>query len=198
MATQVQICNLALMNIGVRSITSLTEASEAARRCALVYDAAVEAVLREHDWNFANRTESLALISGETLDGWEYVYMYPSNCLNPLKIKDEDGSAPDVPYVFKVQQSSSGASKSIATDVVNAKLEYTAKISDEAMFDSSFVEALSYKLAAMLAQPLTKNTTLAGNMFTLYQSVMLKAKSVNKNEGNYKSEPTSSYIDARG
>lgn len=198
MSTQVEICNLALNHIGVRNITSMAELSEAARRCTLVYEPAVEAVLREHSWNFATKVVALALISGETVPGWDYLYTYPANCLNPIKVYDEENARTTTPFEFRVLQAPTGNVKAIATNVEDAYCEYVAKITDETMFDTSFVEALAYKLAGQLAQPLTKNTQLGVNMLNIYNQTINKAKATNKNEGNVKNEQVSAYIDARG
>ena len=71
MISQVEICNLALTHLGVKTITLLTEPSEGARRIKAVYDSTRDSVLRAHNWNFAGKTEALAEISGEPTLGWE-------------------------------------------------------------------------------------------------------------------------------
>ena len=63
MASEVQICNLALAKIGDQQITSLTENSKAGRLCNLVYEPLRDATLRAHPWNFAITRETLALHS---------------------------------------------------------------------------------------------------------------------------------------
>jgi len=198
MSTKVEICNLALNNIGVRSITSVSELSEAARRCAIVWQPAIDAVLSEHDWNFATKIEALALISGETIPGWDYVYAYPANCLNPLKVLEAEFDKDSPINDFEIIVAPLTHVKAIATNVETAYLRYVSTVSDETLYSPAFVEAVTYKLAGMLAQPLTKNTQLAISMMNIYNSLIAKAKAQNKNEGTAQPEPTSSYIDARG
>ena len=88
--TQVSIANMALTHLGVKPITSVTEASEPARKVLLVWNNAVETVLRDHDWNFARRV-GVALVVDPTVDitGWEYAYAKPTKCVAIRAVYDE-------------------------------------------------------------------------------------------------------------
>jgi hypothetical protein len=100
MASEVSICNRALAAISSRStISSLTESSEAARQCNLIYADTRDEVLQMASWNFAQRTALLALLksapgtpsnASSTATQWSadfpappwlYEYAYPDQCL---------------------------------------------------------------------------------------------------------------------
>ena len=84
MASEVQICNLALAKVGDEQITSLTENSKAARLCNLVYEPMRDTTLRSHPWNFAIQRVELAA-STET-PSYEYnaQFALPSDFLRLL------------------------------------------------------------------------------------------------------------------
>ena len=90
--TKVEICNLALGRIGRKAaITSLTENSAEARACARIWDVTRQALLREFTWGFSRKVALLAL-STESIPGWEYLYAYPSDCLQALRIFNAAGA----------------------------------------------------------------------------------------------------------
>lgn len=97
--SETAICNRALASIGGRTtIASLTEASNAARQCNIIYSATRDEVLQMAFWNFAGKTDYLSLLksapgtptnpTGATTwttaypsPPWLYEYGYPSDCL---------------------------------------------------------------------------------------------------------------------
>lgn len=100
MPSEVSICNRALSAISARTqIASLTESSEAARQCNLIYADTRDEVLQMAFWNFAAKTQLLSLLksapgtpsnAGSTTTQWLsdfpappwlYEYAYPSDCI---------------------------------------------------------------------------------------------------------------------
>ncbi len=93
------ICNRALASIGTRSsIASLTEQSNEAEQCNLIYTATRDEVLQMAFWNFAAKTDYLALLKSAPgtpsnptgsiawstafpSPPWLYEYGYPSDCI---------------------------------------------------------------------------------------------------------------------
>lgn len=98
---EVQICNLALQKIGTRStIAALTEDSNEARNCNLLYAPTRDEVLGMAFWNFARSTRTLALlksapgtptntdsptsnvwVSDWPAPPWLFEYAYPDDCI---------------------------------------------------------------------------------------------------------------------
>ena len=93
------ICNRALASIGTRSsIASLTENSNEAEQCDLIYASTRDEVLQMADWNFARKVDYLALLKSAPgtpsnptgsvawstafpTPPWLYEYGYPSDCI---------------------------------------------------------------------------------------------------------------------
>ena len=64
MATQIDICNLALDILGDNPITALSVSSKAAALLTRNWDYAVEEALREHPWRFARKKAELEYTAG--------------------------------------------------------------------------------------------------------------------------------------
>ncbi|NIS52792.1 MAG: hypothetical protein GWN94_17050 [Phycisphaerae bacterium] len=64
MATQVDICNLALDMLGAKNITALTEASKEAALSSRLWEHALDEALREFPWNFARKRTELEYTPG--------------------------------------------------------------------------------------------------------------------------------------
>lgn len=197
MANEVAICNLALSRIGKNSIASLNTPTEEGRKCNLHYPFARDSTLRDFDWSFARKTQALALKS-ETYPGWAFVYAYPADCLaarlifNPLS----DDPADKIPYDLGL--SADGTSQVILTDKCQAVLVYTSAVTNSALFESLFSDALVWRLAAELAQPLRNDASLATAMRAQYSTAVLvaRARSANEQKSDKPSE-RSDFLDAR-
>lgn len=195
--SQVDIVNMALTHLGVKTITSMSEAVEPARRATLIYDICRDAVLRAHAWNFATKIEALAEISGETVPGWTYLYTYPSRALFIRRLFDDAESTNPTACEYKQVLTPTTNVKALAANVSPAYVEYTKQEVDTALYDTAFVESFSYKLAAELAQPLTGNKELGSLMLQTFVSLIGEARRVNATEGYVEPVKSSSYIDAR-
>lgn len=193
MPSEVSICNQALSHIGAEAeIESLTETSEEAKYCNIYYEHARDNLLREHPWNFAIKYQTLAQI-GTAPTNWEYQYQYPSDCLNALEIVN---TADDT--VLEYEVISDGASgKYIITDVENAELRYTAKITDPNVFDVGFIEALTWALAYRIAEPITGNSDKKGEAMTIFQNTIKAVKATDSGEGKNDPDKDAPWIEAR-
>lgn len=91
MASEVDICNLALSHIRAASITSLSGTDVRSVACNRQYAVTRDAVLRDHAWGFAKKRKVLILIE-DTYAGWDYAYLHPADCIVAHEIYDLDGS----------------------------------------------------------------------------------------------------------
>lgn len=91
LATSIDICNLALVgHLGKASITSFTQQSLEARRCAVFYPMAVEEVAQASDWTFLRELVSLAEIPNGLSEAYTYAYAYPSRALKFMYLYEPD------------------------------------------------------------------------------------------------------------
>lgn len=185
MASAVDICNMALTAIGHKKITSLTEESEAARKCNVYYQQVVDAVLRAYPWNSAMVRATLAQLVGAPVFGFSYRYSLPADpyCLRVLQLEEK--------YMnFKVE------GRELLCDQSSAKILYIARIATGTM-DPLLIDAIAARLAAELAYPLANSPGLQANMWKLYEQKIQEAAVCDAQEGTPDDIEVTSWLDAR-
>ena len=195
MASEIDICNMALGHLGQKSINSLTEARRESQLCKQFYAPTRDFVLRAHPWGFARRQQYLSVVSGMEPAGFEYAYYYPTECLLARKIHNPADE--DTPIYFEVSTNPDTGEKVILTDYAQALLIYTVRVKDPLKFDPMFVDALAYKLAGDIAFPLTSKASVAETMFRSFQASLSVAQAVDGNESRPNPKKTCKYIRAR-
>jgi hypothetical protein len=192
----VSVANMALTRLGGKSIASLDERSRESIVINGLFQNSLETVLRAHPWGFAGRQRVLAVVDSP-LDGagWAYVYGYPADCLAVRKLHNPVPGSDPVPY--EVTTDGNGT-RVVLSDLSNAVLLYTARLADLSRADPLFIEALSYKIAAEIAIPLTQDKNMWDIMQKLYQAALSQARTVDANEGQARAPGVASWLQARG
>jgi hypothetical protein len=207
MASAVDICNLALAHLGdVATVASIDppEGSAQAEHCQRFYPIARDSLLEMHSWGFSTKRATLALL-GSNWPEWRYAYACPNDMLNVLAVLDkeaaDDYSVPIpqpysniatvnagqgfyTPQPFSVEALDTGA-QVIYTNVENATLRYTARVTDTTRFSPLFVEALSWLLASKLAGPILKGdagAAMSQNCMRMFLSVYGRATASDSNQ----------------
>lgn len=211
MASEVQICNLALSRVGARRISALSENTKEARECNKIFADTRDAVLAAHDWGFARKHATLATVATPTYPGWDYAYAYPVDCLAARRIKDDTGSLSQVAYnsdeeryrnvgkvEFEIRATAALDGKVVLTNQDDAVLIYTARVTDPNVFSVEFIDAFAYRLASDLAVPLRADTRKSDTHFRKYMLLIGSAKASSANEGYEKPDSGSSFVNARG
>lgn len=177
MATAVDICNMALANLGdAADVTSIDppEGSVQAERCARFYPLAASVLLESHEWGFATRREALPKIKANDRSNWLYRYALPATCLKVIDISDGSTGRSALENTgneygnYEIGVGKDGI-KSLYSNMENAELRYVARV-DAALFTASFSAALSWKMSAMLAGPILKGS--AGAQMAKYSEEM--------------------------
>ena len=182
MASEVEICNLALAHLGDEAtVASIDppEGSAQAEHCARFYPIARDGLLQMHPWNFASRRVSLASVT-MPYTMWKYAYACPGDMMVAVAVLPPEaendytirpypadkygwgwintpfvGAGVYVPQEYQIETDTAG-NKVIYTNQENALLRYQALVTDPTKFDPLFVMALSWHLAGMLAGPVIK------------------------------------------
>jgi len=194
--TETEICNLAMIHLGTKTISNYaTDQTENARLLRIVFESSVNKVLEDHNWNFATQIEALAEID-QTIPGYDYVYAVPSDCLYIQKILDTEYS--DTVYEYEVIRIESLNATVILTNLEAAYIKYTSKIFDYGLFNSNFINALSYLLAHTVAMPLTGDANKQLSMLQFYERAISQAKIKNSQQQYRELSRTSDILDSRG
>ena len=195
MASEVDICNLALGHIGdSATVSSINppEGSAQAEHCSRFYPIARDSLLEMHNWGFATKRTNIALLTSNFSE-WKYCYAIPTDAVNLLAVLSsaatDDYSVPlqysasvmGVPIamggVYEPQPYTAEAlddgTEVIYTNQDAAMLRYTSLISDTSKFSPLFVESLSWLLASYLAGPVIKGDAGAAESKRCMQAFLL-------------------------
>lgn len=156
MASEVEICNLALSHLGdSATVASIDppEGSAQAEHCQKWYPIARNALLEMHDWSFATTRSLLAELVNDWPQ-WQHAYARPSDCLKirtvlPPSGCDTDGQA-------YITEADADGRQIILSDQGGAIVRYTRLITDTSKFSPLFTDALGWYLSTYLAGPVLK------------------------------------------
>lgn len=199
MANELEICNLALSRIQANAIQSLAEASREAQVCRRHYPLCRDSVLNDYDWAFARRNSLLAEIAAEH-PSWEYVYALPADCIAPRRIwsvSDPEGADPRLRIPYEKGLHPTTQTLALYTNEAEARLVYTAQVTNAALFDPLFADMLAWRLASEFAQPLRGNSQLMGSMFNIYTRALAAAAADSANQSYTAPSGSGDFVAAR-
>jgi hypothetical protein len=137
MTSKTGIFNMALILLEQRIVNSPTQDIITAINLLNVYDVIRSEMLRSFPWNFAIKRVALAQ-TDDPLNEYAYAYTIPSDCLKILEVFEPSSS-----YVIE----GTDASRVLLTDDATVEIRYIRDITDESLFDASFVKAFAEELA---------------------------------------------------
>lgn len=225
MASDVDICNLALAHLGDSATVATIdppEGSAQAEHCSRFYPIARDALLEMHQWGFATRRAALAQLDN-TSASWAYCYAVPNNVLNVIAVLapdagDDYSNAPTnswvnaypayplsafgayTPQPFVLESREDDGAEVIYTNQPDAVLRYTVRITDTSKFSPLFVECLSWLLASHLAGPVLKGdtgTSAAREAYKVFKSRLADAVESDANQRSVKPAHNVSWLNGR-
>ena len=170
MASVVDICNVALNQLGATTILSLTEDSKNARLCNARYTQVRDGIFRSHPWNCLQKRTSLAKDATAPAWGFSAQFTLPADCLRLLYIIDYDSN-------YKVE------GRKILSNTSTMKILYIARVEDPNEYDELLRETLSAGLGADIAYGVTSSNPVSEKMYTLFQDKLRDARFVDSTEG---------------
>jgi hypothetical protein len=194
-ATEIDICNLALSHIGDRNTVAVIrppENSAQAAACARFFDIARDTLLAQHPWSFATKRAVLADLTGTVTvpPHWLYAYSCPSDVINRLVVLSSESTQEEETegFVYELGDDSPGT-RVIYTNVETAYVRYTARVTNPAHFPPMFTEALSRQLASYLAGPIIKGEAgvkMAREQISIAQAYLTLAAKEDANQSSNK------------
>ena len=177
MATETEICNLALAHLGEDSITSLSDGTPRAIACALQYPLTRDEVMRSHRWNFLITRAVLTASGTAPAFGFAKKYQLPADCLRVCEVNDSEfGDVNTDAYSIE--------DNFLLTDATSVNLVYVRQETDTDGYDPLFVRALAIKLAVALSETIRGTTGKTAELLQAYERVTAPlARRVDANEG---------------
>ena len=182
MASQTDICNLALSFLGAAPITSLLDQSTAARVLNAEYQFIRDAELRNHTWRFAIRRASLAASTDTIATGpFSTCYYLPQDCLKVLMVGDsypgydqsDYRTAPtDAWYLIE-------DSKILCDLGSPLSLRYVSRVTTEGSWNASFCISMAAMLAWKCCERITQSPDKRKLAMQEYNQAVLAASRAN-------------------
>lgn len=158
MASQVEICNRALIKLGAGQITSITDNNKQARVLSDLWSTVRKAELTRRFWNFALSRTSLAALSTTPAWGFGYQYQLPTDFLKLMQINDTFIAPSLVDYRSGDDSAYAIEGTSLLTNFgAPLKIRYVADVTDPGLFDPLFAEVLASKLAYEACYTITQS-----------------------------------------
>lgn len=200
MASETEICNLAISHLGIgKEIGNLeTERSDEASACRRFYELCRDNTLRDFEWPFATKFADLALLGEDPTDEWAFSYVFPSDCVRLRRIMS--GTFPDTSQTLvSYRRVNDGGTQAIYTNQEDASAEYTERIEDPSLYPPDFVMALSFLLASMIAPRITAGDPfkMGARALEMYTNSINSAKANAVNEEQVEQAPEAELIQAR-
>lgn len=187
MASKVDIANRALQKLGAERIVSLSQDTENARACNLLFDSVRDSELRAHPWNFAIKRAQLAADATAPAFGYQAAYTLPTDCLRVLPT-DENLNTHD----WQIE-----GRKILTNDSAPLNVRYICRVDDPNQYDAMFIEALACAMAQELCEQLTQSNTKAQMIRQDYTTAIRMAKKLNAFENISAEMPTDTWITVR-
>lgn len=186
MASEVQICNLALNKFGNLSITSLQDETKEARACKVFYPLMRDLLLTLAPWNFAmKRADISAQLSATPEFGFTHAYQLPTDCLRVWEVSGSDAE-------WEVE-----SGELLISQEENIHIRYIRQVTETGRFSPLFVDCLSLRLAAELSTKLADDKSMRADLLTELNKIALpQAQSINSREGNKKRHKDAQEISA--
>ena len=220
--SKIQIINKSLARIKQRTIASLDEQSEQARKAGMFYDCVRTSLLRQCGWRWARVKKPLNLLGDQAtaianptdqskqdvIPQWNFLYAYPAHCIRLFSVFNN--VVPVIPDPFQDRYISMGKRpkfeiirspitnvQAIACQLESAYAEFTYDIEDPSQFDSLFIDAFETQLALELAIPLTCDKEMVALLKQEAQGNIEEAMRHNGDEGTDEMPHESPYESAR-
>ena len=177
MSSEVEICNGSLLQLGEDPITSMDDATKKARLCKRFYPSVRDAVLRAYPWRCAIAFQDLGPLAGiDVVTGSKYSYTFqlPVNpwCLRVLLLNDDKSLGWEV------------VGRKLLCDESTANIRYIYRVVDPGNFDALLEDAITCRLAGLIAYPVTGNPNMSMNLYKLYLEKLVEARSIDSMEGS--------------
>lgn len=175
----VTVCNMALLSFGQERIESIEEDdldSVEAELCSTYYLPAVRAVLEERAWLFATDYITLAnkqptpFTAAGGCHSFVAKFLMPNTVIRPLAFDDGSGT-------FTIRAERNGK-YIVSEDTDSLIVKCIQMIPDPNDWTPNFVFAVSYKLASVIAGPITHSAAKVKEALELYAVALKDASSL--------------------
>jgi hypothetical protein len=185
LASEVNVANLALTDLGADRILALTEDSENARKVNAIFFLVRDSLLRSHPWNFAVQRRSFNQTTSTPEYGFDSEFQIPGDVLRILTAENRAGTT----WVRE-------GDKILVSDT-SFKCRCIIRIEDPTKWDEVFVTTFAARLSAELAYSITDSRPVAADRWELFRVKFRQATGVDAQVGTPEELLVDEWIDSR-
>lgn len=199
MASKLDLANQALTMLGVKRLTSLTDGTAHAKLVNEIIDDVIKEVMIDGAFSSTIRRASLNATSNTPVYEYTYEYQLPTNplCLKVIELEELQINALQYAAGYEAEPSFRIEGDKLLSDTSTAKIKYIAYITDTGSYDAALSMAIKARLTADLAYPITGSATLAEKLYSKYERVLARAKSIDGQNGGRVYIDSNDLIDGR-
>jgi hypothetical protein len=198
MASEIAICNSALIKIGADTILALDEGSDRANKLQLRYPMIRDAELRRRRWRFAIERATLAADSAAPDHGFQYQYTLPARCLRVIQIGEAHVGLDLSDYRESSSSAWSVEGRKILTNFpAPLAVRFIARITNTGLFDAAFTEALASRIALEMCERTTASDSKRQLAMADYRLAIREAATANALENPPESMAEDSWVAVR-
>lgn len=158
MASDVSICNAALLKLGAEPILTLNDNNNRARVLNQRYTAVRDAELYRRRWRFSIQRASLPALATAPISDYPYAYQLPDNFLRLI----EGGDIRSISDLSDFQGGCSELYSVEGTSILTfltppLNIRFIARITDAALFHAAFDESFASRLAYECCEKITQS-----------------------------------------
>ncbi len=171
-SSKVDIVNMALTLIGAKPILNFDEISKAGALARTTYDGIRDVVMEAHPWKFAMKRAALVKSATTPEFGFLSAWDVPPDTLRIMEI---EGTNPDLPWIRE--------GNLVLCDIdTPCQARYIFRNTAVGSYSPGFIKALSQRIQAEWAEPITRNSTVQKSQFDLSDRQSLSSKANNGQE----------------
>ena len=161
MASETDLLNDALSQIGADTITAIDDGTTNANHCQRLYPLLRQGLLRSHHWNFAMAREALAQDVGTPPFEFAFQYTLPPRLLKIVGYNGANQSTLTIGQWRSVMTRYRIEGRKLLSNDGTALIVFIQDITNPDLWDALFYQACAKALAAKLATAINKDFKLA-------------------------------------
>lgn len=193
MASDTEIVNLAIVALGGKTITSLTDGSNNANAANAIYGIVRDQALRGHNWNFATKRVQLAEVSTAPVFGFDHQHAIPSDWLRTVSVHDNDAGLGTIEFKEETYE----GQRVLLSNSEDVYLRYVARITDPTLYNADFVVAFAIEMAKRLATKIASSNTVKADLEEEVRRLVTGAKSTDAMGSSPEKRPPGSWVSSR-
>lgn len=194
--SETDIYNRALTKLGSELITGTTDNVDRARVMRSIYFHARDRILRESEWNFAIKRDTLSADATPPAWGWDARYLLPADFISFIGTDDQSvgvtstgGSGEFRSDGFRIE------GEYIMSNVSNSlRIVYIFRNEDTAKYDTLFVEALASLMAYEACERITQSNTKKAELLRDFETTIRRAQKRDGLEDDAVDYPEDSWV----